>query len=715
MLDVSPHLERFQIRLDRSGDANAILSNAKAAKRDIAAATRVAGSPEWTAEFAFPLDSASAAEDGLEVLNGSAPFLFGTCEHLGRLTIVNGPALPETWEREEVRQHTWQNLRVDDRLLAFKKGGTATKYRILRVSLNIASDVAVLVLLRLDGAALQFVNPTASLPRIFTRLPIRGATFLPINVIIDGQFNALRERDRIAMAEGDREKLSVALRLIPPMMQMAMEEDWRSCHWICRMAKVEKGFSDNESETEFWNEELKGVAQHLATLPIVKTEDGYLPAASDNGRYADFIVPRYSRASPCDEVELLPVWELAEQTKVLDPTVRELVRDWNEVTSGWESLGISLARRGLKEIGEEVSKAADELADLPVKVAPLTWIARFLDTLGQLPERYDCAILMDGLLPSQCGHLSAIASLSFDAEIPDDLKDLAETIGHAVRDRMLDATLATLGADDGYPFLQKVLHAHITNRLTEEMVLKECIDHVSSQLPDGENAEQGGELERGSVNLLRYIWKRQGADGTTAAQKCPLLTRAGSIAHHSAKKIMAPVAAWHEAARPFAEIYVPGRVLADVYCEESEDGHDLVGALIEWGIAFPDPLVRGQRKEIDEKLLAEMVIGAADVRGVKVRDVEFSRVALLETEVIQHCEDDPELASLLLGFVLQYLAPHDSGWRTRRQITAKRGGEAYLPQVAMGISAGFPRSSGHFAQPRAQAMPADSATVRRTP
>ncbi|HQU45505.1 MAG TPA: hypothetical protein PK867_22010, partial [Pirellulales bacterium] len=507
MLDVSPHLERFQIRLDRSGDANAILSNAKAAKRDIAAATRVAGSPEWTAEFAFPLDSASAAEDGLEVLNGSAPFLFGTCEHLGRLTIVNGPALPETWEREEVRQHTWQNLRVDDRLLAFKKGGTATKYRILRVSLNIASDVAVLVLLRLDGAALQFVNPTASLPRIFTRLPIRGATFLPINVIIDGQFNALRERDRIAMAEGDREKLSVALRLIPPMMQMAMEEDWRSCHWICRMAKVEKGFSDNESETEFWNEELKGVAQHLATLPIVKTEDGYLPAASDNGRYADFIVPRYSRASPCDEVELLPVWELAEQTKVLDPTVRELVRDWNEVTSGWESLGISLARRGLKEIGEEVSKAADELADLPVKVAPLTWIARFLDTLGQLPERYDCAILMDGLLPSQCGHLSAIASLSFDAEIPDDLKDLAETIGHAVRDRMLDATLATLGADDGYPFLQKVLHAHITNRLTEEMVLKECIDHVSSQLPDGENAEQGGELERGSVNLLRYIWK----------------------------------------------------------------------------------------------------------------------------------------------------------------------------------------------------------------
>jgi hypothetical protein len=676
ILEVPPHLERFRIRLDRSGDASAILSNAEAAELEIAASACIEScNGQWTAEFEYPFDNPDAVDEGVQAIHGSTPFLFGTCEHLGQVTIDKGTGSPETWTPEAARRFRYGDVNVLERCVALRADGTTTQYRVLRMSSDTPSDVGIVILLRFDTDAWGFVAPRADLPRIFARLPIRGSTFLPINFIVDGKFNAQQERDRIAMDDGDKARLSAAISLISPAIKLATEERWRGWHWMCRAAVINKGFSENPLELNFWNGELRRIAGQLAEMPLVETRRGYVPAAKNSqGHYADFMVPRYSRESQRDEVAISRVWELADRTTVLDPPVGELVSDWSGLSSGWESLGISVTRRGLKEIAEKMREAKC-LRDLPVKADPLAWLARFLNTLGELPPGHDCSALMHGLLPDQRGGLSNAASLRFDAGIPEELKDLAEAVGHMVRDRILDSALAQLDAGDGYPFLREVLKQHITEELTEETVLKGCIDHLSSELPEGKGANEDTQLVRGSVNLLGYIWMMHGTKGAASARNCPLLTRADSIARHTSKKIMAPVAAWHEAARPFAGIYVPSRVLADVYCEWSQEGRNLVKALVEWGIAYPDPLIRDQRKEIDEKLLREMVPGGVDVRGVKVKDEEFSRVALLETEVIQHCEDEPELASLLFAFALKYLAPHDSSWRATRNVIGRRGGE----------------------------------------
>ena len=684
VIDSEPQHERFEIDLDRSGNEAQILDNTTAAEECIRAAIAIDSlDGMWTAEFEYPIDNPEAAAVGVEEFRQAIPCLYGTCRHLGNVTVEMASGRAEHWQLEETKRREWSGVTIDERHLTCRTGEVATTYRVLRLVPADTEDVGLIVLLRLDSEGWEFLPVAPGLPRVFSRFPVRASTFLPINCVIDGRFEVQEERDRIAMQEGDRARLAAALRLVPKAAQLSLEEDWQRRHWLVRVAKVANGFSETTSDEElkWWNGHLRSVADQLAKLPLIETTDGRLPAiAAPGSSVANFVLPRYSCTVSEDEVSESDVWELACNTTVLHPPTRDLSSDWNALSSGWGTLGTQISRSGLKEIGGEVRGDAGRLEELPVRGRPHRWIAQYLDIIGKLPSGHDCTDLLDGLLPNQKGELCSPSALKRDLGIPDDLKGIAEMGGCDVRGRLLDADLADMGPDEGFSALQALLAKEMPGTLSEDQVLEECLNHLGQELPDGEKAgEDAGKgtaaLVEASVQLLAYVWTVKGKEGMSLPRRCPLLTREGSIARYTPKKIMAPVAAWNERGRPFADIYVPGRVLADIYHDRSTDACDLIAALVAWDIAFPDPLIVAPRGEVDDQLLRSLVAGDTDVTGLTLRGETFSQVALFGTEVIQRCEDSWERASLLLGFILTYIALHDPHWHQHRAVTAKRSGE----------------------------------------
>jgi hypothetical protein len=137
-----------------------------------------------------------------------------------------------------------------------------------------------------------------------------------------------------------------------------------------------------------------------------------------------------------------------------------------------------------------------------------------------------------------------------------------------------------------------------------------------------------------------------------------------------------------ERARPFANVYAPSRVLNDLY-HVYPGSCDVVQALVTWGIAFPQPLIRDNRAELKDTVLQHLT--DADVKGVIVRDQEFSQVALLASEVIQRCQETEEQATLLLSFILGYLAPTDGEWQKTRSVVGKRDGKEVTLQLSAAL------------------------------
>lgn len=684
IIDSKLQHERFEIDLDRSGNEAQILDNTTAAEARIRAAIAIDSFDGiWTAEFEYPVDNPEAVAVGVEEFLQAIPYLYGTCRHLGNVTVETAGGRSEHWQTKETKRREWSGVKIDERHLTRRAGEVATAFRVLRLVPVDREDVGLVVLLRLDDKEWEFLPVATEFPRVYSRFPVRTSSFLPINCVIDGRFEVQEERDRIAMQEGDRARLAAALGLVIKAAQLSLEEDWQRRHWLVRVAKVVNGFSEttSEEELEWWNGHMRSVANHLARLALIETTDGRLPAIAEPGSsVADFILPRYSHVVLEDEVSEADVWELAHNTTILHPPTRELTSDWNALSCDWGTLGIPISRLGLKEIGGKVRGKAERLGELPARSCTRRWLAHYLNIIGQLPSGHDCTDLLDGLLPNQKGELCAPSALKRDLGIPDDLKDIVEMGGCDVRGRLLDADLANMGADEGFSPLQDLLAKEMPGTLSEDQVLEECLSHLGQELPDGkkagEDADEGiAALVAASVRLLAYIWTAKGKEGMSLARRCPLLTREDSIARHTPKKIMAPVAAWHTQARPFADIYVLGRILADIYHKLSTGACDLIAALVTWDIAFPDPLIVAPRGEVDEQLLRPLVIGDTDVTGLSLRGETFSQIALLGTEVIQGCEDYPERAALLLGFILTYVAAHDPHWHQHRTVTARRSGE----------------------------------------
>ena len=228
--------------------------------------------------------------------------------------------------------------------------------------------------------------------------------------------------------------------------------------------------------------------------------------------------------------------------------------------------------------------------------------------------------------------------------------------------------------DDALPYSKMLLDAQLSQTLTESAVINECLDELNKQLADNKPIPvQQVTYQRASTHLLKYLWQSRGADARALAQKCPLIASDGkAIRWTPQRKPLVPISVWHRDAQPFAKLYDPERILAEDYVEQADGTRLIVDALVEWDIAFRDPLYRDVVQDLrDERLQALTAVGE-DATGVVVTDIDMSQIALLPNQLIQRCQGNVELAKLLLGLVLRHAAVNDECWRQTREIVGRK-------------------------------------------
>jgi len=101
------------------------------------------------------------------------------------------------------------------------------------------------------------------------------------------------------------------------------------------------------------------------------------------------------------------------------------------------------------------------------------------------------------------------------------------------------------------------------------------------------------------------------------AQQCPLIASDNSANRWSVqRKSLAPVSVWHVSAQPFANLYDSDRILAQDYVTRAAGTQLLVNALVEWNIAFADPLCTDAPRELKDERLKAITIEGGDSTNI---------------------------------------------------------------------------------------------------
>lgn len=679
VLDAEGGPEEVAIHLDRAGDENAIFENTTRCYQQIRSASKV-GALEGhrTARFQYEVDNPEAARIGVAAFHNTVPYLYATCEHLGTLCLRNHTGASSRFVPEGAVEREFEGFNLRTRRFTLTQDDGAPKtlaaVRLRRTRDSLSSLVTVL---ESAGEAWRLRVLPDGFPRIFCRFPVRASDFLPINAIVDGRFDLRQERDRVLMKESDKEQIAEALHLLPTLMQVALEEAWVEGHKLARAGMPDNAFGEKLDEQEelrdWWRIRLSSVAQAMAEMPIVQTSTG-LMKASGEAPLVTFVVPRFRSEEVKDELDFGSMWDVAEELRDVHLPARDIAADWSSIASGWTGLGVKLRQVALIDIADAARGQATTLGELRVRTEPLVWLGQFLNLVGQVAGQHNCTGILAHLVPNQNKSLTSPPLLWRDTGIRSELKDIALAIGRDVRNRLMLEELAVLSLEPRLPNLKDLLDAHVNQALSEDAVIKECLDELGKQLPDNEEiTPERSRYAQASIDLLRYLWENTGVEAGQMAQQCPLLASDNSAIRWSVqRRALAPVSAWHPSAQPFAGLYEADRILADSYLTSTTGVSTVADALVKWDMAFADPLYVDTPRELKDERLKAIAVGAQNCANITVINTPLSQIALLPTQLIQRCQASEDLAKLLLGLTLCHIAVNDSSWRDARPVHARR-------------------------------------------
>jgi hypothetical protein len=396
------------------------------------------------------------------------------------------------------------------------------------------------------------------------------------------------------------------------------------------------------------------------------------------------------------------LWELAAACTETDPPAKSDSEGWSEIAEGWEQLGVPVPWVDLKSIGERASSEVSEVSDLPVDGDPYNWLARYLAAVGKAWQATGVTKShVECLLPDQHGKLRSAGELRRDGGVNEQTKAIAVDVGLDFRAKLLNQQLiealsrpelgrelsssstAVPETSPSIRFQKKAKRAssaglyavgEVTGgELNEDEAIRELVGHLSEELPEDQRlSEEDEDAATASIALLEHLWSSQGKDAREIVRQIPFLVADGTLRRFGPRRLMVlPVATWPESAQPFAQAYPANRVLADQYAVE--DG-SLSEALTSWGITHSSLLVTSKREELRDRGLRAIAVNPEEVANATLSATEWTQIALLEPEVLNHCRQSRELAITLLGFVVSFVAPNDVSWRSTVEMPVRTSG-----------------------------------------
>ena len=262
---------------------------------------------------------------------------------------------------------------------------------------------------------------------------------------------------------------------------------------------------------------------------------------------------------------------------------------------------------------------------------------------------------------------------------PEEIKDIAFEIDEDLRSQLLHPAMAealkTSSFQPANDLAGELIDSLDGDEYTEAKAIDTVIESLEELLPDDSAFDEDTGLAalRASARLATYLAEN---GDVQRVRRCPLLTAAESIVHLSgSQQVLAPVMHWPVSAQPYVGLYSENRLLSNRYSLDEV----IAGALDKLtavGLVIAAPLFEGRRAELaDANLLREMSTDEEDTVGVIVRNASFGQIAFLATDLVQRCGQDPDLAKLLLRFVLEVAAQEDYTWRSSESVPGVRSGE----------------------------------------
>ncbi|MCB9745627.1 MAG: hypothetical protein H6741_21655 [Alphaproteobacteria bacterium] len=672
--------EWFAVDLERSGNLESILQNIRDCHEAMDRTKPVASlelAPQ-SAHFVYHGGDTGPMRQGLNACRRSLPFLFSTCPLLVEVRLEGS----ETWQATSgpggpLRQTKGGWLR-ERTLRVEADGAPPRRLRTLRYSLDESGEQALIVALREDDrGGLSVLGPERETPKVFRKFPLSDLSVLPFGFVLDGAFEPTQERENVLLegehGETSRARVRRALQALPVALLDLLDRGVLGLEALAQLwhASADAGLGDASA---FWQAEAKQAAHALAQLPIVPTSGGLRPGLSAN----DGVVFPASRRNARADSDLLPFEDLTglvAQVQDLLPPSGPTAQAWTRAALSWRALGLQPRVFGLAELGAHVASRAKSLMELDALVGCESWLVSWFDLVGRLwaEEGTNSELLVDGLIPDQEGRLRKVGQLKQDEQVPSQLKDIAERIDLPLRRELVHDRLSDQALHE-HPAAAKVVRQVTKEPLTVERTVERMVEQLATQLKTGVRVDEGAfDTLEAAGRLLVWLWG-EGHD-VERLKRLPLLSAGGVVIRgDEGKSLMLPPSCWAPEARDYADIYAEGRVLH----ERVSSVAGLPRALVESGLAFPDPLlpaVKGTR--IPKEKLKSMVREEVETETLSVERLSFSAIAALDDAVLNSVGEDEERAKRVWEFVLRYVAPKDRQSHEYQELS-RRGDEPSL-------------------------------------
>ena len=169
--------ELFELRLDRSGDEEAILRNSRSCNEAIRLANPVTvfdGLP--SASFEYPIDDDRTLLIGVEALKQALPHLYVTRLSLGQVEFLDSDGSARSWIPGEVIEEGIEGGYVQCRTICVERDGSAHRQMcVYRFTTAKDSAAAALVLIEESEEGWVVMPPEDGTPKIYREYPLRGS------------------------------------------------------------------------------------------------------------------------------------------------------------------------------------------------------------------------------------------------------------------------------------------------------------------------------------------------------------------------------------------------------------------------------------------------------------------------------------------------------------------------------------------------------------
>ena len=607
---------------------------------------------DFTTEYRYPLNETTneVVVAGINELKKYAPYVlaFGQVFKSIEIQNSNDTVLITKGEEEQLQDTIYM---VE---LLWKREDQEPKKHYVALARNEDLSIAF-TLQRKDGSFI--VNHDKSVPKIFIGFPLSGTDDFAFPAVINSEsFQPLENREGIHLGTGDNEEnrqnqylITEACGMLLTLLDYATKNGWQKAHNMALLGEFRhKTWLKEDWFKQLISEQVVGPVRDKNVFTTLRNE---------------LITPRAAWIpTGCANTSDYELWDLTAKLKDAENKLpnRDDLEDWKNILKGWsaflnqetvhlpEAFTLKKLANYVAELGS-IQNLHDCLND---DVEPVDWLNRlhvffYKEGFSSLFEELE-------LLPNQQGFLKKQASLWWDCDISEKLKEIAETLGLVIRGELLHRNI-TLSV------LRERLHS-----MTSKDVLSRAIQTLK-ELSDQD--PQSVTVKKGSVELFSWIIKNEKFD---YLEGFPVLTEAPSdseytilpLTKHFAdqdSKPLAPSGSWPARAQPFLDLFPKRYVLSSEYfdsCPKTE----LWEKIEAQGYLRTTPLYT-KMENIKDFLPDEPLPNIENKRHITGKTVEVSKIAFLREEdigILNTVRKSKKKAILLIEFLLQFALENDT-------------------------------------------------------